>query len=80
MYRRTKNAKSSVPVTIQGGPPGPEVKTLPRHKKNPDVGEKKTVYSSSILIDQEDALSFGDSEEVRLNLWAVRRRSALTND
>jgi len=80
MYRRTKNAKSSVPVTIQGGPPGPEVKTLPRHKKNPDVGEKKTVYSSSILIDQEDALSFGDSEEVRLNLWAVRRGSALTNN
>ncbi|KAN0140810.1 glutamate-tRNA ligase [Lactarius tabidus] len=62
---KTKN----VLVTIQGGPPEPEVKTLPKHKKNPDVGEKKTVYSSSILIDQEDALSFGDSEEITLMDW-----------
>ncbi|KAH9079616.1 glutamate-tRNA ligase [Lactarius deliciosus] len=58
-----------VSVTIQGVPPEPEIKTLPRHKKNPDVGEKKTVYSSSILIDQEDALSFGDSEEITLMDW-----------
>ena len=42
------------------------MKTLPKHKKNPDVGEKKTVYSSSILIEQEDALSFEDNEEVRI--------------
>ena len=59
-----KRRNLSVLITIQGGPPEPEVKTLPKHKKNPDVGEKKTVYSSSILIDQEDAVSFGDSEEV----------------
>ena len=64
MRRYSETVKSSVLVTIQGGPPEPEVKTLPKHKKNPDVGEKKTVYSSSILIDQEDAVSFGDSEEV----------------
>jgi len=51
-------------VTIQGGPPEPVVKTLQKHKKNPDVGEKRTVYTSSILIDQEDALSFGNNEEV----------------
>jgi glutamyl-tRNA synthetase len=38
---------------------------LPKHKKNPEVGEKKTVYSSNILIDQEDAVSFEDNEEVR---------------
>jgi glutamyl-tRNA synthetase len=41
------------------------VKTLPKHKKNPEVGEKKTVYTSSILVDQDDALSFEDNEEVR---------------
>jgi len=51
-------------VTIQGGPPEPVVKTLQKHKKNPDVGEKRTVYTSSILIDQEDAMSFGNNEEV----------------
>ena len=47
-----------------GGPAAPEVKSLPKHKKNPDVGEKKTVFSSNILIEQEDAASFEDNEEV----------------
>ncbi|TFY55086.1 hypothetical protein EVG20_g9451 [Dentipellis fragilis] len=58
-----------VPVTITGGPATPEVKTLPKHKKNPEVGEKKTVYSSSILVEQEDALSFEDNEEITLMDW-----------
>jgi hypothetical protein len=57
-------ATSSVPVTITDGPAEPEVKTLPRHKKNPEVGEKQTVYSSTILLEQEDAASFEDQEEV----------------
>jgi glutamyl-tRNA synthetase len=52
-----------VPVTIKGGPTTPEVKSLPKHKKNPDVGEKMTVYTSLILVEQEDALSFDDQEE-----------------
>ncbi|KAI0006206.1 glutamate-tRNA ligase [Russula compacta] len=59
----------AVPVTIQGGPPEPVVKTLPKHKKNPDVGDKKTVYTSSIVIDQDDALSFEDNEEITLMDW-----------
>ena len=54
----------SVPVTINGGPTAVEVKTLPLHKKNPEVGEKQTVYSSTILLEQEDAASFEDQEEV----------------
>jgi glutamyl-tRNA synthetase len=57
----------SVPVTINGGPTGVEVKTLPLHKKNPEVGEKQTVYSSTILLEQEDAASFEDQEEVSLS-------------
>ena len=55
---------ASVPVTIKGGPSAPEIKTLPKHKKNPEVGEKKTVYTSTILLEQEDAASFEDQEEV----------------
>ncbi|KAF9265646.1 glutamate-tRNA ligase [Marasmius fiardii PR-910] len=58
-----------VRVTVKGGPTSPEVKTLPKHKKNPDVGEKKTVYTSTIIIDQEDAVSFDDQEEVTLMDW-----------
>ncbi len=54
-----------MPATINGGPADAEVKKLPKHKKNPDVGEKETVFSSSILLEQEDAVSFEDNEEVR---------------
>ena len=53
-----------MPVTITGGPAGPEVKALPKHKKNAEIGEKQTVYASEILVEQEDALSFDDQEEV----------------
>jgi len=56
-------------VTIKGGPVSAEVKLLPKHKKNSEVGEKKTVYSSSILVEQEDALSFDDQEEITLMDW-----------
>ena len=42
-----------------------EVRSNPLHKKNPEVGEKRQVYSSKLLMEQEDAVSFGDSEEVR---------------
>ena len=55
---------TSVPVTIKGGPSAPEIKTLPKHKKNPEVGEKKTVYTSTVFVEQEDAASFEDQEEV----------------
>ena len=55
---------SRVEVTIKGGSSSPEVKTMPLHKKNPDVGTKKTVYADSILIEKEDAKSFAQNEEV----------------
>jgi glutamyl-tRNA synthetase len=54
----------SVTVTIKDGPSTPEIKTLPKHKKNPEVGEKQTVYTSTILLEQEDAASFEEQEEV----------------
>ena len=53
-----------VKVTVNGSPTTPEVKTLPLHKKNPDVGTKETVYWNEILIEQEDAQSFAENEEV----------------
>lgn len=49
---------------MKGGPATPEVKVFPKHKKNAEVGDKKTVFASSLLIEQEDALSFEDNEEV----------------
>ncbi|KAF8163408.1 glutamate-tRNA ligase [Crassisporium funariophilum] len=60
-----------VPVKINGGPSAPEVKMVPKHKKNAEIGEKKTVYSSSIIIEQEDAASFDyeNNEELTLMDW-----------
>ena len=63
MYRQTLNW-GSVPVTVTGSPAEPEVKLLPKHKKNPEVGEKKTTFSSNVIVEQEDAVSFEDNEEV----------------
>ncbi|KAJ7510169.1 glutamate-tRNA ligase [Mycena galericulata] len=69
-----------VPVTITGGPTSPEIKSLPKHKKNPDVGEKKTVYTSAILVEQEDAVSLEDQEELTLMDWGnAIVRSKTTN-
>ncbi|KAF7295474.1 Glutamate-tRNA ligase [Mycena indigotica] len=67
-----------VPVTLTNGPSTAEVKTLPKHKKNAEIGEKKTVFTSTILLEQEDALSFDDQEEITLMDWGnaiVRSRT-----
>lgn len=42
-----------------------EVKEVPLHKKNPDVGNKTTIYSKNLIMEKEDADSFEDKEEVR---------------
>jgi len=41
-----------------------EVKENPLHKKNPEVGTKKTVYGPVIYVEQEDALTLKGNEEV----------------
>ncbi|KDN51808.1 hypothetical protein RSAG8_00357, partial [Rhizoctonia solani AG-8 WAC10335] len=51
-----------VTVTVNGAEE--EVKEVPLHKKNPDVGNKKTIYSKNLIMEREDADSFEDKEEV----------------
>lgn len=51
-------------MTVKGGPSNSEIKLIPKHKKNADIGSKKTVYSSNIFIEQKDAISFDENEEV----------------
>jgi glutamyl-tRNA synthetase len=43
---------------------GVDIQTKPLHKKDPAVGTKQLVYSSTLIMEQEDAASFGDNEEV----------------
>ena len=43
---------------------GVDVQTKPLHKKDAAIGSKQLVYSSTLIMEQEDAASFGDNEEV----------------
>lgn len=61
--------KDMVKATIKGGPATPYTEDKPRHAKNPEVGMKKVSYSSTILIEQEDAKTFKQDEEVTLMNW-----------
>jgi glutamyl-tRNA synthetase len=55
----------AVPVTLSNGPPEVEYATVPKHKKNPDVGVKTLYKGNRVLIDQEDARALKEGEEVR---------------
>ncbi|CAO3617876.1 unnamed protein product [Mucor fragilis] len=46
-----------------------EVKELPLHKKNAELGNKKTHYGPQVYLDQEDAKTLEDGEEVTLMDW-----------
>ena len=63
------DGKDAVTVTISGGPDKPYTESKPKHMKNPDIGMKPVVYSSEILIDQDDAKSFKQDEEITLMGW-----------
>ena len=45
-------------------PQTPEIKQVVCHKKNPDLGTKPVYYSNEIFIEQEDARTFKQDEEV----------------
>ncbi|KAI9199226.1 tRNA synthetases class I, catalytic domain-containing protein [Polychytrium aggregatum] len=47
----------------------PHAKELPKHKKNPDVGVKQTVFSPEIYLEWDDAKDLEVGEEVTLMDW-----------
>ncbi|KAJ1915433.1 glutamate--tRNA ligase [Mycoemilia scoparia] len=47
----------------------PSTKSVPRHKKNPELGEKTTSYSNLVYFDQADAASFEQDEEITMMDW-----------
>ena len=49
---------------IISGSPEEHSQAVPKHKKNLELGNKTTVYAPEIIIEQEDAASFEDNEEV----------------
>lgn len=63
----TKNGM--VEVIIKGGRGMAYTEDKPKHNKNPELGVKKVVYGQKIWIDQEDATSFTEDEEITLMNW-----------
>jgi len=58
-----------VKVTGTEAPAEPFVEEKPKHPKNPAIGTRKVAFSSQLLIDQEDAKSFKEGEEITLMSW-----------
>lgn len=56
-------------ATVLDGPEKPYAEDKPRHAKNTDLGTKKVYFSKTLLLDQDDAKSFKDGEEVTLMSW-----------
>lgn len=63
------DAANAVVVTLANGPSTPQSEQKPKHKKNPEVGNKTVLYANSVLIDQADAASFKEGEEVTFMDW-----------
>ena len=64
----TKNGMVEV-IIKGGGLEMPCTEDKPKHNKNPELGSKKVVYGKKILIEQEDATSFTEDEEITLMNW-----------
>lgn len=63
--------KDAVKVTVIGAEALAEPYTVdkPRHPKNKEVGTKKVAFANEFLLDQVDAKSFKDGEEITLMAW-----------
>lgn len=70
-----------VKATILGSPET-VVQEKPKHDKNPAIGTKKVAFSSSIILEQEDAKSFKQDEEITLMKWgnAIVRKIEKSGD
>lgn len=74
---------NAVPVNLVGGkgvPSAPVTEERPKHKKNPELGQKKMIFASSVLIDQDDAQTLKDGEEFTFMDWGNAIVSAIHKD
>ena len=56
-------------VDENGKPVEEQSAELPKHKKNPEIGNKTTTFAAKMLIEQDDAVSFDANEEVTFMDW-----------
>lgn len=60
---------NAVPVTLAGGPAEAFSEERPKHKKNAELGTKKVIFANEALVDQADAQSFAEGEEITFMDW-----------
>lgn len=60
--------KDVVKCHLSGGP-GFAEKQVAKHKKNAELGDKIVVFDDDFYIDQKDAVTFADGEEITLMNW-----------
>ncbi|KAI0017148.1 tRNA synthetases class I, catalytic domain-containing protein [Xylariomycetidae sp. FL0641] len=65
----TKKDHTKVTITGEGAPAEAHTEDKPRHPKNPSIGTKKVAFSKEMIIDQADAESFKDGEEITVMQW-----------
>ena len=58
-------------VKISGtdGPQVPELRPIPRHKKNPQLGDKQMAFSSNLFMEQADVSTLKVGDEFTLMDW-----------
>jgi glutamyl-tRNA synthetase len=62
-------SEGQVPVTVIGARDGVITEEKDKHAKYTNLGKKKVVYSSNIILEQADAASFAQDEEITLMNW-----------
>eukprot|EP01043_Picozoa_sp_COSAG02_P034105 COSAG02_NODE_2366_length_9052_cov_1.784541_4_plen_1632_part_00 len=63
-------SEKAVRVTITDGPKEVEFKRMPKHQKNPELGNKVTRFYKNVFIEAEDANTLDPKgEEVTLMAW-----------
>ncbi|KAF2021367.1 glutamyl-tRNA synthetase [Aaosphaeria arxii CBS 175.79] len=60
---------AKVPVTVVGARDGIHTEEKDKHAKYTNLGKKKVVFSGNILLEQADAASFAQDEEITLMNW-----------
>ncbi|KAI8909591.1 tRNA synthetases class I, catalytic domain-containing protein [Gorgonomyces haynaldii] len=56
-------------LTVVGEQVQTQVKKVPKHKKNPELGDKSTLYGQQLYLEQEDAKTLEIGEEVTMMDW-----------
>lgn len=68
-HRYTALSKDHIVQVHIEDPFDPYSKSVPLHKKNPDLGTKQVYYTNDILLSQEDCKTLELNEEITLMNW-----------